>query len=158
MRPGESSAAWVGVGPAFSVPFQPPAVNSVYLRDWGFLGRALAGTGQEVSMLITTTPYLEGKKIIKYYGLVTGVAIMGADIVKDFLAGIRNIVGGRSAAYEGELDRAKTTAVEEMAKQAEALGANAVVGVDLDYETISMGQGNMLMVSAAGTAVLTESE
>lgn len=109
-------------------------------------------------MLVTTTPSIEGKRIIKYHGLVTGIAIMGANIVKDFLAGIHNVVGGRSTEYEGELERAKTTAVEEMSRQAEALGANAVVGVDLDYESVQMGQGNMLMVSASGTAVVAESE
>ncbi len=109
-------------------------------------------------MLITTTPQLEGRKIVKYYGLVTGMAIMGANIVKDFLAGIHNVIGGRSTEYEGELEAAKETAVREMTAQAEALGANAVVGVDLDYESVQMGQGNMLMVSASGTAVLTEGE
>ncbi len=107
-------------------------------------------------MLVTTTPQLEGQKIVKYYGLVTGMAIMGANIVKDFLAGIHNVIGGRSTEYEGELEAAKTTAVQEMTAQAEALGANAVVGVDLDYESVQMGQGNMLMVSASGTAVLIE--
>jgi uncharacterized protein YbjQ (UPF0145 family) len=109
-------------------------------------------------MLVVTTPQLEGKKIIKYYGLVTGEAIMGANIVKDFLAHITDIVGGRSTPYEAELKQAKDTAVQEMAQEAEALGANAVVGVDLDYETIPMGQGNMLMVSASGTAVFYEGE
>jgi len=109
-------------------------------------------------MLVTTTPHLEGKKIITYHGIVTGMAIMGADIIKDFLAGIRNIVGGRSSAYEGELEQAKNTALAEMSQQADRLGANAVVGVDLDYETIAIGQGNMLMVSASGTAVVYESE
>ena len=109
-------------------------------------------------MLVTTTPQLEGRKIIKYHGVVTGMAIMGADIIKDFLAGIRNIVGGRSTAYEGELERAKTTAIAEMSQQAQSMGANAVVGMDLDYETISIGSGNMLMVSASGTAVTTDVE
>jgi uncharacterized protein YbjQ (UPF0145 family) len=104
-------------------------------------------------MLITTTPTLEGKTITKYLGLVSGEAIMGADIFKDLFASIRNIVGGRSEAYEKELRRAKQLAVEEMEREAGALGANAVVGVDLDYETINMGNGNMLMVSASGTAV-----
>ena len=109
-------------------------------------------------MLVTTTPYLEGRKIVKYHGLVTGTAIMGADIIKDFLAGIRNVIGGRSSAYEGELEQAKNTAVAEMSQQAAAMGANAVVGMDLDYESISMGNGNMLMVSACGTAVTCEGE
>lgn len=110
-------------------------------------------------MLIVTTPQLQGKKITKYHGLVTGEAIMGANIVKDFLAGIRDIVGGRSQAYEGELRLAKDTAIQEMAQDAERLGANAVVGVDIDYESIQIGQGgNMLMVSASGTAVFIENE
>jgi len=108
-------------------------------------------------MLVTTTPHIEGKPIRRYLGLVTGEAILGANIFKDFFAGIRDIVGGRSGAYEKELRKAREIAVEEMKENAKALGANAVVGVDLDYETISVGQsGNMLMVSASGTAVLHE--
>jgi uncharacterized protein YbjQ (UPF0145 family) len=106
-------------------------------------------------MLITTTPTVEGKKITKYVGLVTGEAILGANIFKDLFAGIRDIVGGRSAAYEKELKRAKEIAVEELRDQARALGANAVVGVDLDYETLGAANG-MLMVSASGTAVVLE--
>jgi len=108
-------------------------------------------------MLIVTTPNIEGKKIVKYLGLVSGEAILGANIFKDFFAGIRDIVGGRSAAYEKELRQAKEIAITEMKEQAEALGGNAVIGVDLDYETISVGQaGGMLMVSANGTAVVFE--
>jgi uncharacterized protein YbjQ (UPF0145 family) len=108
-------------------------------------------------MLIVTTPNIEGKKIVKYFGLVSGEAILGANIFKDFFAGIRDVVGGRSAAYENELRQAKEIAVAEMKEQAEALGGNAVIGVDLDYETISIGQaGGMLMVSASGTAVVYE--
>jgi uncharacterized protein YbjQ (UPF0145 family) len=108
-------------------------------------------------MLVTTTPTIEGKKIVRYYGLVTGEAILGANIFKDFFAGIRDIVGGRSAAYENELRQAKEIAIEEMKEQARALSANAVIGVDLDYETIQVGQtGGMLMVSANGTAVAYE--
>ena len=106
-------------------------------------------------MLITTTPQVEGKRITAYLGLVSGEAIMGADIFKDLFAGIRNIVGGRAAAYEQELRRAKDIALEEMTQNAQSLGANAVVGVDLDYETLGQG-GNMLMVSASGTAVKCE--
>lgn len=105
-------------------------------------------------MLITTTNTVEGKKIIKYLGLVSGEAILGANIVKDFLASVRDIVGGRSAAYESELRQAKDIAITEMIDQAKTLGGNAVIGVDLDFETI--GQGSMLMVSACGTAVLIE--
>lgn len=106
-------------------------------------------------MLLTTTPHIEGKKITAYFGVVSGEAIMGADIFKDLFAGIRNIVGGRAAAYENELRRAKEIALGEMEGNAKALGANAVVGVDLDYETLGQG-GNMLMVSASGTAVKYE--
>jgi uncharacterized protein YbjQ (UPF0145 family) len=111
-------------------------------------------------MLITTTPTIEGKKIVKYHGLVTGEAIMGANIFKDIFASIRDIVGGRSGAYEEELRQAKDIAIQEMLQKAEELGANALVAVDLDYETINMagggGGGSMLMVSASGTAVRYE--
>ena len=108
-------------------------------------------------MLVLTTPTIEGKKIVKYLGLVSGEAILGANIFKDIFAGIRDIVGGRSAAYEKELRRAKELAIEEMKEEARSLGCNAVIGVDLDYETISIGQaGRMLMVSASGTAVVYE--
>jgi uncharacterized protein YbjQ (UPF0145 family) len=110
-------------------------------------------------MLVVTTPTIEGKKIVRYMGIVTGEAILGANIFKDFFAGIRDIVGGRSAAYEKELGQAKEIAIEEMKEKARALNANAVIGVDLDYETIQVGQtGGMLMVSANGTAVAYEEE
>jgi uncharacterized protein YbjQ (UPF0145 family) len=106
-------------------------------------------------MLISTTSTLDGRPIKTYLGLVTGEAILGANIFRDIFAGIRDIVGGRSAAYEQELRKAKSIAVQEMIEQAQHLGANAVVGVDLDYE--NMGQsGGMLMVSASGTAVVFE--
>jgi uncharacterized protein YbjQ (UPF0145 family) len=108
-------------------------------------------------MIVVTTPTLEGKKIVRYLGLVSGEAILGANIFKDFFAGIRDIVGGRSAAYEGELRKAKDIALGEMTAYAQQYGGNAVVGVDLDYETIQVGQGGgMLMVSASGTAVQVE--
>jgi len=107
-------------------------------------------------MLVTTTPNIEGKRISNYYGLVSGEAILGANIFKDFFAGIRDVVGGRSAAYEKELRKAKDVAVQEMCQQAEAMGANAVIAVDLDYETISGTGSNMLMVTASGTAVKVE--
>ncbi|MFB0566696.1 MAG: heavy metal-binding domain-containing protein [Candidatus Aminicenantaceae bacterium] len=108
-------------------------------------------------MLVLTTPVIEGKKIVKYLGLVSGEAILGANIFKDIFASIRDIVGGRSAAYEKELRKAKEIAIEEMKDEAKTLGGNAVIGVDLDYETIGIGQaGNMLMVSASGTAVVYE--
>ncbi|MBK7143220.1 MAG: heavy metal-binding domain-containing protein [bacterium] len=105
-------------------------------------------------MLITTTNTLEGRKIVKYLGLVTGEAILGANIFKDIFANITDIVGGRSGAYERELQKAKTIALQEMQAQAEQMGGNAVIAVDLDYETV--GSGSMLMVSAAGTAVVVE--
>ncbi len=103
-------------------------------------------------MLVVTTPHLEGHPVQQYLGLVSGEAILGANIFRDFFAGIRDIVGGRSAAYEAELRKAKDIAIQEMQQQAAALGANAVIGVDLDYETIG-DTGSMLMVSASGTAV-----
>jgi uncharacterized protein YbjQ (UPF0145 family) len=106
-------------------------------------------------MLITTTHTIEGKRINKYFGIVTGEAILGANIFKDFFAGIRDIVGGRSAAYEEELRKAKDIAIAEMKQQAMEFGANAVIGVDLDYETVGQ-TGGMLMVSASGTAVYFE--
>jgi len=104
-------------------------------------------------MLILTTPSVEGKTITHHFGLVTGEAIMGANIFKDILASITDIIGGRSQAYEKELQRAKQIAIEEMITEAKALGANAIVGVDLDYESIGMSGSNMLMVAASGTAV-----
>ena len=105
-------------------------------------------------MLVTTTTLIDGRRITDYRGLVTGEAILGANVFRDMFAGIRDIVGGRSAAYERELRKAKDIAVQEMIEQATGLGANAVVGVDLDYETV--GEGSMLMVSASGTAVVVE--
>lgn len=106
-------------------------------------------------MIITTTPTIEGRKIREYRGIVTGEAIMGANIFTDLFAGIRDIVGGRSAAYEKELRKARETAMAEMAAEAQQAGANAVVGVDLDYEVLGQNNG-MLMVSVSGTAVVTE--
>jgi uncharacterized protein YbjQ (UPF0145 family) len=111
----------------------------------------------EAAVLIVTTPDLQGKRITRYVGIVSGEAILGANIFRDMLAGIRDIVGGRSAAYERELRKAKTIAMDEMAAEAAEQGANAIVSVDLDYETIGMGGGGgMLMVSASGTAVVVE--
>lgn len=108
-------------------------------------------------MLITTTNTIEGQRIKEYLGLVTGEAILGANIFRDLFAGIRDIVGGRSAAYEEELRKAKQIAINEMVQEATARGGNAIIGVDLDYETISVGQGGgMLMVSASGTAIVLE--
>jgi len=105
-------------------------------------------------MIVVTTPTVDGREIGEVYGMVSGEAILGANIFKDFFAGIRDIVGGRSAAYEQELRKAKEIALQEMENEAAALGANAIVGVDLDYESLQVGQGgSMLMVSASGTAV-----
>ena len=104
-------------------------------------------------MILTTTPSIEGYPIKNYLGVVTGETIIGANIIKDFFAGIRDIVGGRSAAYEDVLREAKDTALAEMQQRAAQMGANAIVGIDLDYETV--GQGNsMLMVTSNGTAVI----
>lgn len=106
-------------------------------------------------MLITTTPSVEGKRIVTYYGIVSGETIIGANIVKDFFASITDIVGGRSGKYEKVLREAKDTALREMTEHAARLGANAVIGVDLDYETIGE-RGSMMMVSASGTAIKVE--
>ena len=103
-------------------------------------------------IMVTTTPSVEGRQISSYLGIVTGEAILGANIFKDLFAGIRDIVGGRSGAYEEELRKARTIALEELAIAAGQVGADAVVGVDLDYETVGQG-GSMLMVTASGTAV-----
>ncbi|WP_299358711.1 heavy metal-binding domain-containing protein [uncultured Paracoccus sp.] len=100
-------------------------------------------------MVVTTTPTVEGRRITAYHGIVTGETILGANIFRDIFAGIRDIVGGRSSAYEQALAEARQTAIGEMQDRARDLGGNAVVGVDLDYEVIN----NMLMVSASGTAV-----
>ncbi len=108
-------------------------------------------------MIVTTTSTLEGKQIVTYYGVVSGEAILGTNIFRDFFAGIRDIVGGRSAGYERSLREAKETAMREMIDAAKALGANAVIGVDIDYETISLGEGGgMMMVAASGTAIRYE--
>jgi uncharacterized protein YbjQ (UPF0145 family) len=108
-------------------------------------------------VFVATVSVLDGHPVRKYLGLVTGEAILGANIFKDLFAGIRDIVGGRSAAYEKELRRARDIAIEEMIGQARAMGANAVIGVDLDYQEISVGSGGtMLMVGASGTAVLVD--
>jgi uncharacterized protein YbjQ (UPF0145 family) len=102
-------------------------------------------------MIMTTTPGVEGRTIAQYLGIVTGEAILGANIFKDLFAGVRDIVGGRSGAYEQELRKAREIAFEELSAWAQQLGADAVIGIDLDYETV--GQGSMLMVTVSGTAV-----
>lgn len=104
-------------------------------------------------MILTTTPSIEGKSIREYRGVVTGEAILGANLVKDLFAGIRDLIGGRSAAYEQELAKARRIALEELEQAARDLGANAVVGIDLDYEVLG-GKGSMLMVSVSRTAVV----
>jgi uncharacterized protein YbjQ (UPF0145 family) len=106
-------------------------------------------------MIVTTTPNVEGRRIREYRGIVTGEAILGANIFRDLFAGLRDIVGGRSAAYEKELRTARETAMAEMTASAQEVGANAVVGVDLDYEVLGQSNG-MLMVSISGTAVVLE--
>ena len=103
-------------------------------------------------MLLTTTNTIEGKQIVQYYGIVTGETIIGANLFKDFFAGIRDIVGGRAGSYESVLREAKDTALQELRERAMQLGANAVIGIDLDYGTVG-ANGSMLMVTAAGTAV-----
>ena len=105
------------------------------------------------AVIVTTTPSVEGRRITDYKGIVTGEAIMGANIFKDLFAGIRDIVGGRSATYERELRRARDIAMEEIKTAAAEMGANAVVGIDLDYETVGTN-ASMLMVTVSGTAVV----
>ena len=104
-------------------------------------------------MILSTTPTIEGRTIREYKGVVTGETIIGANMFKDFMAGIRDIVGGRSGAYEKVLREAKDTSMQEMMERAQAMGANAIVGIDIDYETLGNG-GSMLMVATSGTAVV----
>lgn len=106
-------------------------------------------------MILTTTPGIEGKRIVDYKGIVFGEVISGVNFLKDFAAGLSNFFGGRSGSYEGELIEAREQALAEMRKRAEMLGANAVIGIDMDYEVLGQG-GNMLMVTASGTAVRVE--
>lgn len=106
-------------------------------------------------MIVTTTHNIEGHAIERYLGIVTGEAILGANLFRDIFANIRDIVGGRSAAYEKELAQARDIALQEMQERAQQLGANAVLGVDLDYEVLGQANG-MLMVSASGTAVVVK--
>ncbi|CAD84943.1 MULTISPECIES: heavy metal-binding domain-containing protein [Nitrosomonas] len=106
-------------------------------------------------MLLTTTPVIEGKRITHYYGIVAGEAVLGANVLKDLFAGIRDFVGGRSGTYEKELQHAREIALEELQENAHRLGANAVIGIDIDYEVLGKENG-MLMVSVSGTAVFVE--
>lgn len=106
-------------------------------------------------MIVTTTPSIEGRKIVEYKGVVFGEVVSGVDFIKDFAAGLTNFFGGRSGSYEGELIDARNQAMGELEKRAASVGANAVVGVDVDYEVLGQG-GNMLMVTVSGTAVVIE--
>ncbi|MFA0087399.1 heavy metal-binding domain-containing protein [Vibrio sp. 10N.261.51.F12] len=106
-------------------------------------------------MIVTTTQAIEGKRVVAYKGVIAGEAILGANVFKDMFAGLRDIVGGRSGTYERELQRAREIALKELEQKAADMGANAVVGVDLDYEVLGSGNG-MLMVSASGTAVVVD--
>ncbi|MHB8074399.1 heavy metal-binding domain-containing protein [Desulfosporosinus fructosivorans] len=106
-------------------------------------------------MILTTTPSIEGRKITSYFGVITGEAIMGANIMRDLFASITDVIGGRSGAYEEKLQEARQIALRELEERAARLGANAVVGIDLDYEVVGQS-GSMLMVSASGTAVRVE--
>lgn len=106
-------------------------------------------------MIVTTTPTIEGRKIVEYRGIVFGKVVSGVDFVKDFAAGLTNFFGGRSGSYEGELIDARENALNEMMQRAAKLGANGVVGVDVDYEVLGQAN-NMLMVTASGTAVVIE--
>jgi uncharacterized protein YbjQ (UPF0145 family) len=116
------------------------------------VGHAAAMSQTHTGIALTTTPTFEGRRIARYFGIVNGEAILGVHFGKDLLAGLRDLIGGRSATYERELQQARATALDELCSRAQALGADAVVGVDLDYEVI----GSMLMVAASGTAVALE--
>jgi len=113
------------------------------------------GTYRRQFMIVTTTPTIEGKSIVEYKGIVFGEVISGVDFVKDFAAGITNFFGGRSGSYEGELIQARQNAIAEMVQRATQSGANAVVGIDVDYEVLGQAN-NMLMVTASGTAVVVQ--
>ena len=106
-------------------------------------------------MIITTTPHIEGHRVTRYCGVIAGEAILGANLFKDLFAGIRDLVGGRSATYERELQRAREMAFQELEQRARDVGANAIIGVDVDYEVLGQSNG-MLMVSVSGTAVVIE--
>ncbi|HEY8380794.1 MAG TPA: heavy metal-binding domain-containing protein [Microvirga sp.] len=103
-------------------------------------------------MIVTTTPNVEGRRIVAYHGVVSGEAILGANVFRDFFASIRDVIGGRSGSYEKVMRSARDTAIEEMSEEARRMGANAVVGVDLDYGSLGSGE-SMMMVTASGTAV-----
>jgi len=152
-------------GAAVTLRLQVPDVGATGLRRWcptnTYHGRPEtteirrpSSTRYHRAMIISTTPSIEGRPVREYLGLVSGETIIGANILRDFMAGIRDIVGGRSSLYEQSLREAKDNAIAEMTQAGRALGAEAILGVDLDYESISTGQGGgMLMVTASGTAV-----
>ena len=124
-------------------------------KDLAIFVKDNANQIRRIEMLMTTTALVEGKHVAKYYGVVTGEAIIGANAIRDIFASVRDFFGGRSGSYEEVLRKAKDTAMREMAQEAERLGANAVIGIDLDYETVG-GSGSMLMVTCSGTAVSLE--
>ena len=121
----------------------------------GWYNNIITNELEENKMIITTTPSVEGYKIVDYKGIVFGEVINGVDFIKDFAAGLTNFFGGRSGSYEGELIDARENALKEMASRAKAMGANAIIGVDIDYEVLGQAN-NMLMVTASGTAVIIE--
>jgi uncharacterized protein YbjQ (UPF0145 family) len=104
-------------------------------------------------MILSTTPTIEGRTVLEYKGIVTGETIIGANVFKDFMAGIRDFIGGRSGSYEKVLREAKETSMLEMQERAAKMGANAIVGIDIDYETVGQ-KGSMLMVAVSGTAIV----
>jgi uncharacterized protein YbjQ (UPF0145 family) len=127
-------------------------------RLWGKEETRAADLGtlnrRRIRMIVSTTTAIDGSPVSEYVGVVTGEAVLGANVFRDLFAGLRDIVGGRSAGYERSLRQARETAMGEMVAEAEQMGADAVIGVDVDYESIQVGQGgSMLMVSASGTAV-----
>lgn len=138
-----------------------PEKHGYNKKEPAHIMRVGAGFGKRVKlkgerkMIITTTPQIEGKNIIEYRGIVFGEVVSGVDFVRDFAAGLSNIFGGRSNSYEDELMRAREQALAEMQQRAAAVGANAVVGVDIDYEVLGANNG-MLMVTASGTAVVCQ--
>ena len=140
--------------------FRRRSVTELAVRTFSFVPRgnrpklqASPSRRGTAVIIVTTTDGVEGRRVVAYLGIVAGEAVMGTNIFRDMFAGIRDIVGGRSGSYEKELRKARTLALEEMAEQAQELGADAIVAVDVDYETIGGDQKSMLMVSVNGTAV-----
>ena len=123
------------------------------IRNFPYIRIKISETKKRKAMLLSTTPTIEGRRILEYKGIVTGETIVGANAIKDFMAGLRDFFGGRSGTYEKVLRNAKESAMREMEERAAELGANAIVGIDLDYEAIGQN-GSMLMVTCSGTAVV----